>query len=320
MYEAQRDLVRNVQRVWIVSALATLVCEHGPEGLSVRQIAECAGVSRRRFYELFASCDDCLAAAFDEAVVEVAERATIGYRSGNSWAERLRGSLLEMLAFFDAQPGLAKLLLLHTTPTGPAAARRNDLLVRLATFVERGGREAGTALDVSGLTAETVVGGVVGVVQGRLLRDDPRPLTDLVNPLMSVIIGAYLGPVAAWNELSAPVGQPAIGQTAAKSAATARVETRLTYRTLRVLAAIAATPGINNHAVARSAGVRDQGQISKLLARVERRGLIRNTASAGPKTARNAWVVTSDGAEIARDIGQRLHYGRSSPRGGLPGS
>ena len=60
---------------------------------------------------------------------------------------------------------------------------------------------------------------------------------------------------------------------------------RLTYRTLRVLAEIAAAPGISNREVAEAAGVRDPGQISKLLARVEGLGLVRNTGGGQAKGA-----------------------------------
>src|SRR5262245_65976207 len=50
--ELRSDLVREVQRMWILSAVATLACEKAPEALTVREIIARAGVSRRRFYEL----------------------------------------------------------------------------------------------------------------------------------------------------------------------------------------------------------------------------------------------------------------------------
>ena len=120
--EAQRELVKNVQRAWIVSAMAEIVCEHGPETISVRQIAARAGVSRRRFYELFDNSDDCFAATFEEAVAGATERAAIGYRSTSAWTDRLRAALFGLLEFFDSEPELAKLAILYTTPASPAAA------------------------------------------------------------------------------------------------------------------------------------------------------------------------------------------------------
>jgi predicted transcriptional regulator len=81
---------------------------------------------------------------------------------------------------------------------------------------------------------------------------------------------------------------------------------RLTYRTLRVLSAIAHTPGISNRGAAEAAGVRDQGQISKLLSRVERLGLIRNTGAGQAKGAANAWTLTDRGAELDRALAPEL--------------
>jgi AcrR family transcriptional regulator len=90
-----------------------------------------AGVSRRRFYELFASSDDCFRAVFDDAIEQARSRASLAYGVDGAWNERLRAALSEVLAFFDSEPELARLVVLHTTPTGPATARRNELLAAL---------------------------------------------------------------------------------------------------------------------------------------------------------------------------------------------
>jgi chromosome segregation and condensation protein ScpB len=52
--------------------------------------------------------------------------------------------------------------------------------------------------------------------------------------------------------------------------------------------------------------VRDEGQISKLLARVERFGLIRNTGDGQAKGAANAWTLTPRGAELDRALAPEL--------------
>ncbi len=314
MHEVERELVRSVQRGWLMSALARVVGEHGPDGASVRQIVMYAGVSRRRFYELFASSDDCFRAVFDDAIEQARSRASLAYGVDGAWNERLRAALSEMLAFFDSEPELARLVVLHTTPTGPATARRNELLAALTDFIDVEGRAASPTFNPPPLTAETVVGGILGVMQARLSEDSPETLTALVNPLMSVIVLPYLGPEAAWGELARPVR----GNLAEKPAAEPErnvlgdLDMRLTYRTLRVLAEIAAAPGISNQAVAEAAGIRDQGQISKLLSRVEGLGLIRNTGAGQPRGRPNAWFVTRRGAEVGQDIGARLRRGSLS--------
>jgi DNA-binding PadR family transcriptional regulator len=77
---------------------------------------------------------------------------------------------------------------------------------------------------------------------------------------------------------------------------------RPTYRTLWVLTAIerlgsdAGPP--SNREVARAAGVFDNGQISKLLKRLQLLGLIENTGEGAAKGKRNAWRLTPKGKQV----------------------
>ena len=77
---------------------------------------------------------------------------------------------------------------------------------------------------------------------------------------------------------------------------------RLTYRTARVIEGIAAYPGASNRMVAEYAGVSDPGQISKLLARLERVGLLLNTGGGHAKGEPNAWLLTPRGEQLARSV------------------
>jgi hypothetical protein len=76
----------------------------------------------------------------------------------------------------------------------------------------------------------------------------------------------------------------------------------MTYRTGRVLAAIAELGGRgsdpSNREVADAAGVLDEGQISKLLKRLEGLGLIENTGEGQPMGKANAWRLTAWGVEV----------------------
>ena len=85
---------------------------------------------------------------------------------------------------------------------------------------------------------------------------------------------------------------------------------RLTYRTVRVLEGITECPGVSNRVVSERAGVIDQGQISKLLARLEHLGLIANAGAGGPARGEpNIWRLTPKGAEIERTIRRQATSG-----------
>lgn len=300
--ELRSDLVREVQRMWILSAVARLACEKGPEALTVREIIARAGVSRRRFYELFENSRDCFEAAFEETIAKAGEQVLAACGKRGEWVERLRRGLLALLSFFDAEPELTRLCVLGSTATASPAmvVRRREILTSMAMFIEEGRHSVPGELQPPPLTAESLVGGALSVIQARMLEADPGPMVELLNPIVSVIVLAYRGPAAAHGELSRavpPGADPAHGPDARNSVA---LDMRLTYRTLRVLAVIAGSPGISNRRVGEAAGIANAGQISKMLARLERHGLIRNTGEGQAKGAANAWTLTPVGARIDR--------------------
>jgi DNA-binding IclR family transcriptional regulator len=63
-----------------------------------------------------------------------------------------------------------------------------------------------------------------------------------------------------------------------------------------VLTAIAERPGASNREIAAAAGISDEGQISRLLSRLESRGLLQNTGEGHTKGKSNAWRLTATGA------------------------
>lgn len=77
---------------------------------------------------------------------------------------------------------------------------------------------------------------------------------------------------------------------------------RLTYRTLCVLRAIAGHPNSSNRDIGAVAGMTDQGQISKLLARLEGLGLIANVGDGHVKGAANAWRLTERGEQVEHSL------------------
>jgi DNA-binding MarR family transcriptional regulator len=77
---------------------------------------------------------------------------------------------------------------------------------------------------------------------------------------------------------------------------------RRTYRTMRVLRSIQDRPGSSNKSVSRDAGIGDQGQMSKLLARLERLGLIENAAHGARDGMSNAWQLTALGRQLCDSL------------------
>jgi hypothetical protein len=141
----------------------------------------------------------------------------------------------------------------------------------------------------------------------RLLRRYPGPMLELLNPLMSMIVSAYLGPAAARKELERAVPKVRVFRVIGANGVAAKdplegLGMRLTYRTLRVIAVVAERPGVSNREVADGAGVSDQGQISKLLGRLERLGLVWNSGEGHLSGEPNAWLLTGRGEDVQRAV------------------
>ena len=293
----------EIQRVRMLAAAAQVVAEHGYGGMSVARVTGRARVSRRTFYELFEDREDCFLAVFDEAVDRartVAIRAVAGERT---WREQVRAGLAALLAFAGDEPVAGSLLIVDALGAGPKVlARRAKVLAILHAIVDQGRSQTKRGQEPPPLTAEGTVGAVLAVIHARMLDAGGPPLLELVNPLMGMIVLPYLGQAAAVKELTRAA--PTVTRTwppPAKGPLDG-VEMRLTYRTLRVLATIASRPAASNREIGDLAGVADQGQISKLLTRLERLGLVHN-AGAHAKGEPNAWRLTQKGQEVQQAVG-----------------
>ena len=325
--------VGEIQRARIVVAMGELVRERGPGAVTVAHVVARSGVSRRTFYELFTDREDCFLAAFDIAVARAAESVVPAYEAPMRWRERVRAGLEAMLCFLDAEPELGYLCVVGALGGGDRALeRRTSVAARLVDAVHEGRRESRAARRPERLVAEGLVGAVLAVIHARLIEQaarptagsrveagsaagaprrtldsakSMRPLLSLLNPLMGMIVLPYLGQAASEREQRRPAPR-------ARRPASPRVDPlreldmRLTYRTVRVLLAIDALGGHgsppSNRQVATAAGISDQGQISKLLARLQALGLVGNAGGDHAKGEPNAWALTPRGRDVTRTL------------------
>jgi AcrR family transcriptional regulator/DNA-binding MarR family transcriptional regulator len=308
---AARGQLADLQRARMLGAMFDLAAERGAGSVTVAHVVERSGVSRRTFYELFSDCEDCLHAAFEQALTYASERVLPAYESEKAWRERIRAGLVALLGFFDEEPVIGRLLIVESHAGGEATSeRRGEVLAALTAAVQEGRAEGKASVAPPSLTAEGVVGGVLSVIHARLTekthtqRAHGEPLVELTNPLMSMIVLPYLGAGAARRELERPTPAPSARREgeALLSDPFKDAGMRLTYRTVRVLMAIAQSPQASNRQVGETAGITDQGQISKLLGRLERIDLASNTAIHPGKGAPNSWALTDKGRRIAESI------------------
>jgi AcrR family transcriptional regulator len=294
-----REQVAEIQRARMLAAMVDVVAERGAANVTVARVVARSGVSRRTFYELFSDREDCFLAAFDQAVQRIASVVVPAYEQPSKWREQMRAGLCALLQVLDDEPGMGRLVIVEVLGAGPVALeRRRRVLAQIITIVDEGRREGKRGDGPPPLTAEGVLGGVFSLVHSRLLEGKGGPLVELLNPLMGMIVLPYLGSAAARRELDRPVPKASNKSRRNGPDPLRELGMRLTYRTVRVLMAVAANPGSSNRAVGDGAGIKDQGQISKLLARLKRLGLIENDGAGRPPGGPNAWRLTERGGEV----------------------
>ena len=312
-----RGQVAELQRARLLTAMVQEVSERGAANVSVGHVVGRSGVSRRTFYELFHDREECFQAAFDDALQRAEAVVVPAYGSGGAWLMRVRAGLTALLGFLDSDRAAARLLIVESLAAGPAAfERRRQTIAQLVSILDLGRTEGSAKLDPPALTAEAIVGGLLSVLHGRLATSpqaairtkDGRPetvessLLELAGPLMGMIVLPYLGPVAARKEIERPAPAPTGSEPVLRNDPLQELPMRFTYRTMRVLVSVAENPGSSNRTIGQGAGIADQGQASKLLARLHKLGLIENRGGDPAKGEPNAWVLTFTGQQVHDSI------------------
>ncbi len=239
---------------------------------------------------------DGIPPAFAELLQGVS--ATVADAAGRegSWLERIASGLSALLAFLDAQPRCAELLVHECPLDGLALAegtRRVDGALAEVLDAGRGAVVVGSELTPpSALIAELLVMGVLSVIRRSLLRDPAAPLAGLAPSLMRFVVEPYLGRGAANADL-------ARRQPGARRPSQAQVvPIRPHPSVMRALGVIASTPGLSSHAIELADSGEDRGgkHISDVLKRLEQRGVIENARRA--RNLANAWLLTPYGRRV----------------------
>jgi AcrR family transcriptional regulator len=305
-----------MQRSRLLVGAIGAIEEHGYAGATIAHITQRAKVSRRTFYELFEDREACIAALIEDVLALLEDELAQAAFEKLPWRERVRGGLIVILGVFDREPALARVCVVQALSSGPRVLeRRQAILARLARVLDEGRAERGRGGDCTALTAEGLVGAAFGIVHARLVRGERTALLGLVGELMGMIVLPYLGPAAARREQMMPTPKaPAPSQSGPllrmlpSEDPLQGLPMRWTYRTARVMQGISELPGASNREVADYAGIHDQGQVSKLLARLQRLGLIANAGDGRLKGEPNAWRLTPRGDQVT----QRLHMSASA--------
>ncbi|OJU83794.1 MAG: hypothetical protein BGO11_13720, partial [Solirubrobacterales bacterium 70-9] len=196
-----REAVADSQRVRILAAMIEVVAAQGYTDTRVVDVIGIAGVSRKTFYELFDSKEDCFLAAYDILLGRVLEKAETGFgvQPGAPWPVRLEAGLRAVLGHLAAHPEEARFALVEVLAAGPKALARRDAALRQFTgFIETGRSES--TIDLPGSTAQTIAGGVSELLYSEVLHGAAARLPARLPELVFLIVLPFLGPERAAAE------------------------------------------------------------------------------------------------------------------------
>jgi AcrR family transcriptional regulator len=286
-------------------AVVDAIEDVGYDRVTVAEIVTRAGVSRKTFYDAYADREDCFLAALEQTFGQTDVLSARTCPKKASWRDGVRVGLARLLATMDENPALARLWLIEAARGGERVLRRRaEILNRLAGMIDVGRNEAAGETQAPAMTADALVGGVLAVLHSRALRESRESFSSLLGPLMYMIVLPYLGPASADAELDAASPIPDSPTTRkrprCKRNALDGLNLRMTYRTACVLTTISDVPGASNREVAERSGIRDAGQVSKLLSRIATLRLIENRSLGQTSGTANAWHLTTQGEELVR--------------------
>ena len=194
-------VVRN-QRERILAAVAEAASAQGYGNMSVKDVVERAGVSRRTFYELFDGKEAAFLAAYEEAARRLLARVRDAVERQTTFPARISAALRELLELLAASPEFAHMCIVEVLAAGPeAVAIRTRVMGELAKMIEDDARFAGNGTSPPALVAETIVGGIYEGIYRRVAMGDAGRLPELLPDLVESTLLPYLGEqeAAAWG-------------------------------------------------------------------------------------------------------------------------
>ena len=191
-----REQVAHNQRERLIAGLAEAIAENGYAGTTIAHITRHAAVSRRTFYEHFASKDECFVAAYDTVMAQLRERVEQAFEEEEGWPHAVKAGIGAMLHFLAAEPNLARLCMVEALVAGPVVVERYDSAIQ--SFVPyfqagREGRSPEVLARLSPATEEALVGGMMSLISRRIIGGKTAELESLLPDLVEFTLTPYLG-------------------------------------------------------------------------------------------------------------------------------
>lgn len=143
-----REQVVESQRERVLGAMREAVAERGFRAVPVAAVIARAGVSRKTFYELYATKEECFAAVYEREMERLTGPVIAAFEGTEAWVDRLRTALGVLLGALASDAGAARICFVEVLTAGPLALeRRNAAMAALDPLFDPDGGRDGAAED-----------------------------------------------------------------------------------------------------------------------------------------------------------------------------
>jgi AcrR family transcriptional regulator len=186
-----RDFVAENQRERLLNGVVEAVAEHGFNETTIGKITEAAKISRRTFYEYFASKEDCFLAAYEMIDAHVRGAMLAVSASSEAWPEQVRARLAALLDVLSRDLAVARFFLIEPLAAGgDIAARYRDSMQLLAEAIRP--QSSLSEMDVE-VRDQALMGGIATLITRRLNAGEADRLGELLPDLTELALAPYLG-------------------------------------------------------------------------------------------------------------------------------
>lgn len=196
------EQVADSQRERVLAAMREEVAKRGFKEVPVADVIRRAGVSRKTFYALYGSKEECFVAVYERELERLLGPTLQAFQGAESWVDRLRTALGVLLGALAADSATARICFVEVLAAGPTAlARRNEAMAALDPLFDR----KNVSSAVGSTRPRAVTAGAVGYLSEVLNREvaagRAAQLPELRAELMYTLTLPFVGPRSAGLEL-----------------------------------------------------------------------------------------------------------------------
>jgi AcrR family transcriptional regulator len=180
------ELVLRIQRDRLLDAMISVGAEVGYHDACVAKVIAAAGVSRRTFYDLFRSKDECFLAAYEDVASCLLAFVAKARADGRAPYERIQRTVGAFFEFWAEEPDAASTCVVEVLAAGHAArARRARTMDWLTGLIEDDLRELQGDDALVPVAARAFMGGVHELTYTWIERGETERLPDLTEQVMA---------------------------------------------------------------------------------------------------------------------------------------